>query len=186
VNSEEINPTLEENYPTTLKYQPFRDEDWRVVEEQSDYIHRMRLTLPNWPEELLQEWLYRHACCMERYAFLDFARFEFTQEVWTLACVPGLEAFNVEKFCDDFQNIEERAEKNTRDWLAHYMLRVGTWNTPIVLLDNSDQYHFPTGEPLKYPYHLLEGHRRLSFLNGLRNLNKALPQHIVWIAKINI
>lgn len=176
---------LEEIYPMTLKYQPLRDEDWRVVEEPSDYIHRMRQTLPNWPEELLEEWLYRHACCMEDYAFLNFEKFEFTLETWSLARIPGREAFKDESFCDSFQNIEERAQKNRHDWLAHYMLREGTWNTPIALLNNPGQYHFPTGEPLKYPYHLLEGHRRLSFLNSLRSLNKALLQHQVWIVKIH-
>ncbi len=36
---------------------------------------------------------------------------------------------------------------------------------------------------LKSPFPLLEGHRRLSFLNGLRQRGKALPQHEVWLAR---
>ncbi|MBG1261367.1 hypothetical protein [Nostoc commune] len=70
---------LEEIYPVPLKYQPFRDEDWRVVEEELDYVHRMQKgVLLNWPEELLKEWLYRHADCMEDYAFLNLERLKFT------------------------------------------------------------------------------------------------------------
>lgn len=178
---------LEEIYPITLKYQPFRDEHWRVVEAESDYVHRMRAgILSNWPETLLKEWLYRHADCMEDYSFLNLEKLRFTLETWLLEQIPGREAFKDESFCDSFQNIEERA-KNMYDWLAHYMLQEGTWNTPIVLLDNQDdRYNLLTGVLLKQPYHLLEGHRRLSFLNGLRRLNKARPRHKVWIAKIDI
>lgn len=174
---------LEEIYPVTLKYQPFRDEDWRVVEEELDYVHRMQKgVLLNWPEELLKEWLYRHADCMEDYAFLNLERLKFTLETWPIERIPGREAFKDESFCDRFQNIEERAE-DMDDWLAHYMLQEGTWNTPIVLLDNQGQHEFLTEVLLKQPYHLLEGHRRLSFLNGLRHLKKARPHHQVWLTK---
>ena len=176
---------LEEIFPITLKYQPFRDEDGRVVEEESHYVHRMLDgVLSNWPENLLKEWLYRHPDCMEDYAFLNLERLKFTLETWPLERVPGSEAFKDDSFCDNFDNIEERAE-DKYDWLARYMLKEGTWNTPIVLLENQERYNLSTEVQLKQPYHLLEGHRRLSFLNGLRRLNKARPQHQVWLAKIH-
>ncbi|HEY9852080.1 MAG TPA: hypothetical protein V6D28_21580 [Leptolyngbyaceae cyanobacterium] len=176
---------LGELYPETLKYQPFRDEDLRVVEEESDYVNRMHSTsLSNWPEELLKEWLYRHADHIEKYAFLEFEKFQFTQEVWLLNQIPGREAFDDEQFCDNFRNVRERAE-NPHDWLAQYMLREGTWNTPVILLNSPlGQYQFPSGKLLKHPYHLLEGHRRLSFLNGLIGLDKAAPEHKVWLVRI--
>ncbi len=42
--------TFEEAYPNSLKYQPLRDEHWRVVEGEADYIGRMRGgPLPTWP-----------------------------------------------------------------------------------------------------------------------------------------
>ncbi|MDB9514299.1 hypothetical protein PN499_24160 [Kamptonema animale CS-326] len=175
---------LEEIYPTTLKYQPSHDKDGEIIEDESDYILRIRQTmLPNWPEELLKEWLYRHPCHLEKYAFLNFERFKFMLETWFLEDIPGREAFDDENFLDRFQNIEERAESKN-DWLANYMLQTGTWNTPIVLLNNPGNYYFPSEKPLKYPYHLIEGHRRLSFLNGLRRLNKALQKHQVWVINI--
>ena len=75
--------TLAELYPTTLKYQPRRDEDWRVVEDAWPYVERMRSgPLANWPQEVLVEWLHRHANNMEDYAFLGFERLRFQRVTW--------------------------------------------------------------------------------------------------------
>ena len=173
--------TFEEIYPTTIPYQPHRDKDWRVNEELSSYVSRMKSgLLPNWPEELLTEWLHRHASNMEDYAFLGFENLQFRLDTWDLEQFPGREAFRDLGFSDSFQNVEVRAEQNEYDWLAHYMLREGTWNTPIVLFDNRN-----AGQArLRTPFHLLEGHRRLSFLRGLKRLGKARPQHAVWLASL--
>jgi hypothetical protein len=176
--------TFEEVYSGTLKYQPRRDEHWRRIEPVEDYVSRMRSgPLPNWPVEPLKEWLHRHADNMEDYAFLDFEGFEFEPATLDLGQLPGREAFRDERFCDSFQDVEERAAANKYDWLAHYMLKEGTWNTPIILLDNRGLAGFLAEPTLKTPYHLLEGHRRLSFLQGLRRLRMARPQHEVWIVR---
>ena len=44
------------------QFDPYRDEsDW-VREDPSDYAVRMQASLlPNWPTEVLIEWLHRHA-----------------------------------------------------------------------------------------------------------------------------
>jgi hypothetical protein len=184
MSNEEPLITFEEAYPTTLKYQPLRGEHWRIAEAEEDYIARMRTgPLPNWPTEPLKEWLYRHAQNMEDYAFLGFEEFEFELETWDVDRFPGREAFRAEGFCDSFQNVEERAAANEHDWLAHYMIREHTWNTPIILLDNHSTPGFLQETRLKTPYHLLEGHRRLSFLHGLKRLDLARPQHSVWVVR---
>lgn len=163
-------------------YDPRRDGNRRVVECASDYVARMRAILPTWPEVLIVEWLLRHAGHIEKYAFLNFEAFTFRRERWPLARVPGREAFHDPDFYDNFsQDFEDRA-REPYDWLAQYMAEHGTWNTPILLLNNSDCLHvFPDGEPLRAPFHLLEGHRRLSFLNALRLTGRAAPEHDVWI-----
>jgi hypothetical protein len=172
--------SLEEIYPTTMQYQPHRDGDWRVIEPSSEYVLRMQKTLLcHWPAEVLREWLHRHADFMEDYAFLGFENLHYEKVEWQLNQVPGREAFRDETCCDGFQNIEARAADNQHDWLAHFMLKEGTWNTPIILLENS----IPT-EGMKAPYHLLEGHRRLSFLQGLKRLGTARPAHSLWIARV--
>ena len=56
-------------------------------------------------------------------------------------------------------------------------------NTPIILLDNRGIRGFLHEPKLKSPYHLLEGHRRLSFLQGLKRLGKARDRHSVWITR---
>lgn len=176
--------TFEEVHPMTLKYQPLRGEHWRVVEAENEYVSRMQAgPLPNWPTEPLQEWLYRHADHMDDYAFLGFDRFHFELATWDLDRLPGREAFKDEHFCDSFQDVEDRAAANWYDWLAHYMLREGTWNTPIILLDNAMVPALLHEPMLKSPYHLLEGHRRLSFLRGLKRLGKARDRHSVWIVQ---
>lgn len=181
---EEPLPTLAQLYPTTLKYQPHRDEDWRVVEAALPYAERMRSgPLASWPQEVLVEWLHRHANNMEDYAFLGFERLRFERVTWPTDRIPGAAAFRDEQFCSNFQNVEERAAYSRHDWLAHYMLQEGTWNTPIILLDSMTVADAGHGARLKTPFHLLEGHRRLAFLQGLIRLGKARPEHVVWLAQ---
>lgn len=165
-------------------YEPYVDDDGRKIESAADYARRMQTSvLPNWAEEVLIEWLYRHAGHVEKYAFLDFRSFTFSRQIWSLSKIPGREAFDDPRFCDSFSNVEERAA-GRHDWLARLMLERGTWNSPIIMLSNEKgQHQFESGTKLKQPFHLLEGHRRLAFLTGLRNLGKALPKHVVWLAE---
>lgn len=167
------------------RFDPVRDDNDWVSEESDVYARRMQSSfLPEWPAEVLKEWLYRHQRCISKYAFLGYERFRFKLETWPLSKIPDRRAFDDESFCDNFVDIECRAEEPA-DWLAQYMLRHGTWNTPIIVLDNPGRKHvFPDGRPLKSPYHLLEGHRRLSFLNGLRKIDRALAEHDVWLVRL--
>ena len=173
-----------ENY--LKQFDPFRDSNGWVSEKADDYAARMQAELlPRWPKEVLIEWLHRHNIHADRYAFLGFENLSFRPEVRPLNEVPGREAFDAPGFYDDFVNVDLRAE-NPNDYLAQYMVEHGTWNTPVVLLENPDTLiKFPDGCPMKSPFHLLEGHRRLSFLDGLRQNGKAKPEHHVWIATWN-
>jgi hypothetical protein len=165
------------------RFDPYRDEDGWVSEDPIDYAKRMQSNLlPLWPKELLIEWLHRHNLCARRYVFLGFENLQFEKVRWQLSQIPGREAFYDPNFYDSFVDIEYRARRS-EDWLANFMLNKGTWNTPIVLLQNPDDLiSFPNGDRFRKPFHLLEGHRRLSFLNGLKRLEKALPEHDVWLA----
>lgn len=86
--------TLAELYPTTLKHQPRRDKDWRVIEAALPYAERMRSgPLASWPQEVLMEWLHRHANHMEDYAFLGFERLRFERVTWPTDRIPGSRCF---------------------------------------------------------------------------------------------
>lgn len=152
-------------------------------ESADDYASRIGTVLPHWPKEVLIEWFWRHFNDIGDYAFLDFSSFRFSRQEWQLERIPGREAFRDPRFYDNFSDIEQRA-KYPYDWLARYMMEHGTWNTPVILLANSREL---TGGPncwtIRAPNHLLEGHRRLSFLGGLRQLGKACPKHEVWIVE---
>ncbi|MBV9924476.1 MAG: hypothetical protein JOZ96_05490 [Acidobacteria bacterium] len=169
-------------WPSVAPYLPYLGRNERREETAEEYARRMQSTiLPHWPGEPLREWLHRHFNNLETYAFLDFERLRFERQTWDLKAIPGHEAFADPHFCDSFsKNLEARG----RDWLAQYMLEHGTWPTPILLLENLDgALAYPHGEKLNQPYHLLEGHRRLSFLNALRQSGRALPQHDVWLVR---
>jgi len=176
---------LRRRFPTTLAFQPLRDQDGEPCEDVDSYTHRMRNSvLKEWPEEVLREWLFRHADCMEDYAFLNFSRFHFRLETWTIDQLPGREAFASPQLCDEFQNVEKRAASRY-DWLARFMMEHGTWNTPPILLDSIQLIVRKPNRPLRKPWHLLEGHRRLSFLQGLKRLELAQPDHVVWVVTIS-
>lgn len=168
------------------QFDPYRDENDRVCEDPDSYAARMQAgPLRHWPKELLIEWACRHNRGAVHYTFLGFENLSFRSEVWSLNSIPGREAFADPTFHDNFVDVEKRAV-NPDDWLARYMLAHGTWNTPVTFLENRDaSIQFPNGQPMKSPFHLLEGHRRLSFLNGLRNIGKAGQEHTVWIATWN-
>ena len=166
-------------------FDPRRDSNDRVSENASDYAARMQTeVLPRWPTEVLIEWLYRHARCISVYAYLGFENLSFSLETWTLDAIPGKEAFTDPSFFDSFRDVKLRASF-PHDWLAIYMLGEGTWNTPIILLKTPPGHTTWKGyRPLRYPLHLIEGHRRLSFLNGLSAMRMAKSHHKVWLAKL--
>lgn len=177
--------TEEEGETYLARFDPYRDaSDW-VSEDPYAYAARMQASLlPHWPTEVLIEWFHRHARHIDDYAFLQFESFRFSKHRWPLTRIPGSEAFADPNFCDGFINLEERAAY-PHDWLAQYMLEKGTWNTPVVFLDTSTKPIIAPGRSaLRHPLHLLEGHRRLSFLIALRRLGKALPEHDVWVVRL--
>jgi len=165
---------------------PLRDENEWPIEDPSEYAKRIKKSLlPFWPEEVLIEWLYRHARFLNRYWHLGFERFNFHKSRFPTSTMPGEEAFYDPRFFHNFKNIKERA-RNPHDWLARYMLKNGTWNTPIILLGNEHgEFNDDIGKPLNNPYHLLEGHRRLSFLHGLVEIGNAKDEHDVWVVNID-
>jgi len=171
------------------QFDPLRDNADQIYEDPDSYAARMQAgPLPHWPKELLVEWLYRHERYLLRYAFLGFENLSFRSEVWPLASIPGREAFFHPESFRKINGVMEYVKQGC--WLAIYMVEHGTWNTPVVLLENSDaSIQFPSilflNGSMKSPFHLLEGHRRLSFLNGLRDIGKAGREHIVWIATWN-
>jgi hypothetical protein len=169
-----------------LKFDPFRDKHGFVIEPPESYAERIAKMLPSWPQEVIIEWLHRHNSACSRYESLGFENFSFSKVLWPLNSIPDRSAFWDPKFCDNFKDIERRATQAAfPDWLAQYMLKNGTWNTPPIFLENEgNKTLIGAVTHLKSPFHLLEGHRRVSFLNGLREIGKANAEHYVWVVKL--
>lgn len=172
-------------WPGAAPYLPYLGRNERLEETAEEYARRMQSTvLPHWPEEPLREWLHRHFNHLETYAFLGYENLRFDRQTWGLNSIPGREAFRDPRFCDDFSRTFEARVQKGGDWLAEYMSEHRTWPTPVLLLENLDgNLTYPHGGKLNRPYHLLEGHRRLSFLTALRQSGRALPQHDVWLVR---
>ena len=182
-------PVIPPNWRVTHKkhifrFLPYEDKDRAIVETSTEYAQRLKTTvLPNFPEEVLIEWFHWHPIVIEEYGFLGFESLQFDHQLWRLDQLPGREAFRSPSICDHLMSTFEQRLKEG-NWLASHMAINGTWNTPILLLENSNgDLEFPDGEKMKVPYHLLEGHTRLSFLIALRALGKARDSHAVWIVR---
>ena len=166
------------------QFDPLRDKYGKVCEPADAYAARMQAgILGHWPTEVLIEWFHRHAGNLEPYAPLRFERMRFRRETWPNERVPGREAFLDPTFCDNFSDTLNRAQ-NRDDWLAVYMATHGTWNTPIVLLESKERISIGEDLLTREPLHLLEGHRRLAFLEALRERGRAASEHVVWIANL--
>ena len=69
----------------------------------------------------------------------------------------------------------------SQDQLLLKMVATGTWPVPILLVRNPAGDLTDSGrEPLQSPVHLLEGHKRLGFLNAFIKDGKAVHEHLVW------
>ncbi len=136
--------------------------------------------LPNFPEDVLTEWIHRHWGDIE-YSWLGFETLSFDLQDWNTDQIPGREAFRDPTLCDGRSAVIREHKWTNQNWLANYMNEHKTWPHPIVLLHNADGLVSPSGEELKQPYHLLEGHGRLSYFVALRDLGEAAQQHSVWV-----
>ena len=82
-------------------------------------------------------------------------------------------------------DVDARLKITPEDWVANFMLQNGTWNTPVVFLENTNNVHgIANRKQLKHPFHLLEGHTRLSYFIGLRETGRVNLCHDVWLATI--
>lgn len=157
-------------------------------EDECAYVSRMQsLYLPNWPEEVLISWLWRHNNngLPDLFPKIDPTQLLFTKESWSTSKIPGKEVFHSLWPFEDVKNSLELYALE-KDWLAEFMLKNGTWNIGVILLETENRIikMSITDEEMKRPYHLLEGHTRLSYLNRLIELGKSADKHDIWIAKI--
>lgn len=154
----------------------------REDEKFKEYFQRIHKLLPNWPEEVVKEWLYRHNNQIEDYFFLEFDKFKFSLEKWGNEKIMKL--INSYKMDYVIDSLGLQILDRPYSFLQKYIYKNGTWPSPIIVLKNEDDIIVGNKELLGKPYHLLEGHLRLGYIRNLYKNNKQLKkEHLVYIVK---
>lgn len=159
------------------------------VEPFTSYQKRAKALLPNWPDCVLEQWLYRHYSDAVRvYGRLGFDKFFFQLLEWSNKQIyEQINSHKIGMIDSQGSNIFKTTEK-LASWLQKYFAKEGTWPVPIIILDNKNGILGPNLEQYGTPYHLLEGHLRLGYF---RNIYRLRPwdlkqSHCVWVvSKIN-
>ncbi|MGL5780685.1 hypothetical protein [Cetobacterium sp.] len=151
-------------------------------EKFEEYFQRIHKLLPNWPEEVVKEWLYRHNNQIEDYFYLGFHNFKFSLEKWENKKIMKL--INSHKMDYVIDPLGLQILDKPYSFLQKYIHENGTWPSPIIVLKNGNDIISDNKEFLGKPYHLLEGHLRLGYIRNLYKNNKKLKkEHLVYIVK---
>ncbi len=153
------------------------------------YKLRVKPLLPNWPDDPLEHWLYRHYSYMiGPYGWLGFDTLHFSHGIWS-----SMRVYN-EVGSDGLNSIDGMGIQvysnadSERTWLQNYMLREGTWPTPIIVLRNTTGMVSPRGEIYGTPFHLLEGHLRLGYFRNIfrRDRQSLKDLHEIWTVDVDV
>ena len=144
--------------------------------------------LPNFPDDVLEQWIYRHYPYYRHYEWIGFQTILFNRKAITAEEI--IRDINQGE-CNGFLGYGEKYlydKRNNKElnYLQIYMDDNKTWPVPIIVIDNHSDIRTPHGNSLGMPYHLVEGHRRLGYFHSLYKLNKnnLLNEHEVWIITI--
>lgn len=148
---------------------------------------RAHMMLPGFPDEVLEQWLYRHwKAVLCNWGWLDFQAMQFTKQTWTSEQIMN----NVKTPHDDVVDKLARRMNNEifqRSWLVKNMTEQGTWPVAPIVLHYERDLYATNGRVLKAPFNLLEGHHRLGYLKGLIEQGEfTRDTHEIWVAKISI
>lgn len=169
------------------------DDEWEFLywgtstmsrrEEQDAYVEYAQHYLPNFPSEVLLEWIGRHGYeQMRRWKHVDLKSLKFEKVEWTTAEVARLKPMpNSEDYFQRGDNsMGTAALARNGDWLAQQLLSYGTWPYPIVVMENDGTFSGPSGA-VPVGNVLVEGHRRVSLLlNAPQDMLQ--DTHKVWLA----
>jgi hypothetical protein len=163
---------------------PLVDEAGGKTESFAEYQNRVSPLLPRFPEEVLRDWLYKHGRnALYLDGCIDIHALTFRDESWSAS--------------DILEKVSTSQHETVSGWkrailgdlhrggpLGSFMVKHGTWPVPPVVLDNDTDVHFRSGI-LFHRFHLLEGHHRLGYLQGLATDERVVMQatHRLWLAK---
>lgn len=147
----------------------------------SEWWPRVRYLLKHVPENVAEHWIYENFGSSP-YAFLPLDRLRFEHQVWSLVQLDAVSFGSNWRNKDDLTRLDGAQLRN--DKLALMMINAGTWPHSVLVLDNHDGLKERSGEPMGR-WHLIEGHRRLTYLRCLAHKGTAKAEHGVWVVTIS-
>lgn len=152
-----------------------------------DFAFSFKQYLPNFPDNVIEQWPYRHFDDFCRhYWYLDFETFEFRHTKFSLDDIFNIKTRMTDKDVKDWGNNYLNRHKNHLETyrVFDYMSRNKSWEQPIIVLDTKTCPN-DKREALHCPFHLLEGHMRLSVLLAkIRNNEPVSCYHDVWLVRM--
>jgi hypothetical protein len=159
----------------------------RTHEEEEKYLARVRPILPNFPDDAIIHWLYRHnPQVLREYKWINFPSLSFRLETWSTERIlaevrhtnePGVEI-------ERRKLLQDRGDHQKLSRLAAYIVSNGTWPTPPLVIDNDRGARWPNGSPIAR-FQAIEGMHRLGFLRALSQgspeLAVARANHTLWL-----
>ena len=140
--------------------------------------------LPNFPENILQHWVYRHFdfFCSD-FWWLGYDKLSFRKEKFNKEQILSIQSKKMEMinaFSAGFLSPDSGQRKS---YLGQYMWEKKLWPEPIIVLDVINSNLINSKKVCK-PFHLLEGHMRLSYMRALiqESFQDVPDEHEVWIA----
>lgn len=170
-------------------YFPKRSSSDEYLETVDEYCTRMKNVLPNFPDEVLSQWFYRHCRLdIDDYAWLNYSTLKFNKEEWTSEKILSAGVKDNERVQINKKQFEAGDKTLRKERIESYFTLHHTWPiAPILLHNPNDDMSLPNGCTCTSPYHLIDGNNRLGiFLSLFDNCSIDKHQmHFVWIATAN-
>lgn len=163
------------------RFLPVVDDAGTPVEPRERYFERMQAVLPNFPSEVLGQWLYEHWSDVGRYDWLDFPTLLFTRETWATSQLleSGIDQHPLIGLYK--RHFEEGVKVKRSSRIASFMRAHHTWPVPPLLVENMrGQLTWPDGAPLLSPFHPIEGQHRIAVFLSLAFAGRVAATHVVW------
>jgi hypothetical protein len=163
------------------EYLPYVNDAGEVVEDRNAHYRRVSCLLPNFPEDVLGQWIYEHWSDVGRFDWLNFPSLKFTADSWTTEQVKKSGAARHEFVQMHRKHFESGDGGRRTERIAKYMRQHGTWPLPPLMVQNeSGVLGFPGGGWFCSPYHPIEGQHRLGVFMSLATSGKLGSHHAVW------
>ena len=128
------------------EYLPFVDDAGEVIEERGAHCRRVRPLLPNFPDDVLSQWIYEHWSDVGRFDWLNFPSLRFHAESWSTEQDRQCGAATHEFVQLHRKHFEAGQGGKRTDRIATYMRKHGTWPVPPLLVQNeSGVLRYPGG-----------------------------------------